>query len=349
METESERARIAEAAARWVARRDRGFTREEEVAFAVWKNADSRHAAEWERLLATWHGLDALGGVEQLEAMADRVVDRARSQRTRARRFRLVWSGLAAAAAIAIAVVGWRELRGVPRGEERPASDSYRVLTSTLQRLPLPDGTIAELNGASRIEVEYTPAERRVRMIEGEVHFVVAKMPERPFVVVVDGVSVKAVGTAFNVRVAGGRIEVLVTEGNVKLDPVAPGLTGGASASASSQPLGEGQRAVIVQTGPAVAPEVEISTINRTQIREALDWQSTRLVFEDTPLDQAIAGFNRYNQHQLTLGDAALSKRRLSGTFRSDNLDGFLRVVRFTVDVKAEKRTQHETVLLPIR
>ena len=95
--------------------------------------------------------------------------------------------------------------------------------------------------------------------------------------------------------------------------------------------------------------EIYLETVGRAEMEKALGWQNTRLEFQDTPLDEAIAGFNRYNTRQLTLGDPALRRRRLSGTFRADNLEGFLRVVRFTVDVKAEVRTPAETVLLPIR
>jgi transmembrane sensor len=283
------------------------------------------------------------------------VLDRAQARRSESRKPGRRWlAGMAAAAALAVGVFSWQSLRVTPPPiEARASSETFYVLKSSLQRLPLPDGSVAELNGATRIEVEYTSAERRVRVIDGEVHFVVAKATDRPFVVVADDVIVRAVGTAFNVRFDTGKIEVLVTEGKVKLMTPAPGAGPSASpvaVAAAGEALVEGQRAVIPRTDVAAAtpPVVEIATVNRTEIQEALDWQSTRLVFQDTPLEEAIAGFNRFNRRQLTLGDPALKTRRLSGTFRADNLEGFLRVVRFTVDVKAEPRTALETVLLPI-
>ena len=60
----------------------------------------------------------------------------------------------------------------------------------------LDDGTVVELNGGAEIEVQFTAAERRLRLVRGEAHFQVAKNPLRPFVVEAGGVAVRAVGTA---------------------------------------------------------------------------------------------------------------------------------------------------------
>ena len=51
----------------------------------------------------------------------------------------------------------------------------------------------------------------------GEAYFTVAKNPGRPFVVAAGGVGVRAVGTAFNVRLDSDAVEVLVTEGRVQV------------------------------------------------------------------------------------------------------------------------------------
>jgi len=172
------------------------------------------------------------------------------------------------------------------------------------------------------------------------------------------------------VRLATGAIEVLVTEGRVKLEqasagamPVAGPAAGSESSSAESgaaagtgprgagaaEPsLVAGQRAVIDRAAGVSAP-VAVGEVVRAEIDEALGWQGTRLVFSATPLDEVVAAFNRYNRHRLTLGDTRLAERTLTGTFRADNVDGFLRLARQIVDVKAEPRTPTETVLLPAR
>ena len=342
---------VARLAAEWVARRDRGLTASEWQSFIAWQNADPRNVAEFNRLDHTWRGLDAVGEVHELDAMADAVVSRARIKRARGRRVRFASLVFTTAAALAIGFTSWTKF--VPAEGEQPVSrtnEHYRVLASTVQRMELPDGSVAELNGASRIEVDFTSTLRRVTLTEGEAHFIVAKNPERPFFVTAGPVTVRAVGTAFNVRLDTGSIEVLVTEGTVSLEnadaPRSPSVPDGVAADAPA--LIQGQRAVI-NLRPAATEKVAIGEVGRAEIDDALGWQSTRLVFNNTPLDEVVEGFNRYNSHRLTIGDPKICQRTLTGVFRADNLDGFVRLLKASVDVKAELRTSTETVLLPVR
>lgn len=336
----------ADAAADWVVREDRGLSAGERREFAAWRAADPRHAAEHARLRSTWGALDASRQVPELSALAEAALERGRARRRGRRRFRAATAAAAAALLMLAGWLQWGEVRPTPA--PRFAKENYRVLAPTLQRTVLADGSVAELNGDSRIEVVYTATERRVRLLRGEAHFVVAKNPERPFHVSAGPVTVRAVGTAFNVRLAAEKIEVLVTEGKVRLEHAdGPHVTEGAAAATPS--LVEGQRAIYRAPTASAPPAIDVDEVNRAEIDHELGWQSTRLVFNNTPLDEVVEGFNRYNRHRLTLGDPRLRERTLTGIFRADNREGFVRLLRASVDVKAEQRTPHETVLLPIR
>lgn len=343
---------LAQTAAEWVARRDRGLSLAEKRTLAEWENADPRHRAALARAGGAWSGLDGIGAVGDLEAMAETIVTRARARRNRRRTLRLTATALAAAAAVAIGFFGGRQVETGAPASPVVVSENVRIIDSTVRRTTLPDGSVAELNGGSRIEVNYTASERRVRLLEGEAHFVVAKNLEHPFFVAAGSVTVRAVGTAFNVRLASAAVEVLVTEGQVRLEQVAPIMPEPGAAELPAPAPGEpslvaGQRAVIERSAPASAPAVVIDTVARAEIESALGWQSTRLVFTHTPLHEIVAAFNRYNRHQLTIGDPAIRNRTLSGVFRADNVDGFVRLLRASADVKPELHTPSETVLLP--
>src|SRR5581483_9214616 len=95
------------------------------------------------------------------------------------------------------------------------APQIYTTAAGGYERQTLADGSVVELNGNTQVQVAYSPAERRVRLVQGEAHFTVAKNKRRPFWVEAQGVSVRAVGTAFNVRLDPQRVDVLVTEGRV--------------------------------------------------------------------------------------------------------------------------------------
>ncbi len=358
---------IARAASAWVLRRDRGLTLAEKRALAEWENADPRHRAELRRIGGAWESLDAIGAVPDLNVMADAVVARARARRRRRRVVAFASTFFAAAAAVAIGFIGWQRLAQPTPPPTEIVSENVKVLDSTLHRMALPDGSVAELNGTSRIEIDFTPAERRVRLVEGEAHFIVAKNPERPFFVTAGPVTVRAVGTAFNVRLATAAVEVLVTEGKVQLQsetppatvpsPADPAAVAGPTPTVevpvtSTSALVAGQRAVVERVAtasPRTVPAVAINDVGRSEIDEALGWQTTRLVFNNTPLAEVVASFNHFNRHQLTLGDPRLGGRTLTGVFRADNLEGFTRLLKASVDVKAELRTPTETVLLPMR
>lgn len=370
---DSAEAIISETAAAWLARSDRGLTVAEKAELESWLSRDPRHAAEFERMRGAWSGMDGLDCFASLRAMADEVVLEAAARKRRQTAFTrhlLPSLGLAAALALSFAAWAWH-------GTREPAAETTRhqVLASTLRRIVLPDGSLADLNGDSRIDTVYTPTERRVMLLSGEAHFTVAKNPERPFLVTAGSVTVRAVGTAFNVRLQSERIEVLVTEGKVKLagagEPVEPSASiakAQPNADASALPhalempvppqrqpdapaesgpaLTAGQRAVIERPGHA-APQLAIATLAPAEIEEVLAWQSTRLVFNNTPLDEVVTAFNKHNDRRLKLGDPSLAERRITGVFRSDNLDGFMRLAHAIVDVRAETPSPSEIVFWP--
>lgn len=336
----------AAAAADWVVRRDRGLSAAEERALAEWQSADPRHAAELARLGGAWRSLDGLGASPDLSALADDVFQRARGRRTGVRR--ATFGLLAAAAALAIA---WITIWSDGAGDARlPAAGKaeIQVLASTARRVFLPDGSIAELNGDSVIETDFTPGERRVRLVRGEAHFFVTKNTKRPFLVTAGRVTVRAVGTAFNVRLGADTLEVLVTEGKVRLDGTAP-VAGAPGRKAGAPALTAGQRAQIETASAGALPAVSIGELKPVEVDQALGWQSMRLVFNRTPLDEVVAAFNHHNARKLFLTDPALRERTISGTFRADNVGAFTRLLEASIDVRAEVRLGDEIALLPAR
>jgi transmembrane sensor len=123
---------------------------------------------------------------------------------------RLAWlTGIAAL--LVLGVTTWRgAFRSTPVGE------SY-VTNAAMQRsLALRDGSVIDINVDSELSVEFTARERRLFLRKGEAHFQVAHDSARPFVVTSGDVSVRAVGTAFDVRLASKTVEVIVVEGKVQ-------------------------------------------------------------------------------------------------------------------------------------
>jgi transmembrane sensor len=220
----------------------------------------------------------------------------------------------------------------------------------------LADGTVVELNDAAIIVADYTATERRVRLERGEAHFTVTKDAARPFTVTAAGVAVRAVGTAFNVRLADSAVEVLVTEGQVRLQPppaqIAPGVPAHTATAPLSTPsasptperlLAARQRAVVGTTPSAAAPE--IATLTPGEIARVLAWQHRLLNFTATPLGDIVAAYNRRNATQLVLADPGLAALRVNASLRSDNVIGFVKLLETGFGVRAERRGENEILL----
>ena len=58
-----------------------------------------------------------------------------------------------------------------------------------------------------------------------------------------------------------------------------------------------------------------------------------RIDLQGETLSAAIDEFNRYNQRQMVLEDPALATERLDGFFRTDDVEGFAKALRVTLNV----------------
>ena len=77
---------------------------------------------------------------------------------------------------------------------------------------------------------------------------------------------------------------------------------------------------------------------------------SGRLAFDDLPLTEVAARFNRYSAAlpggpRLTMGDGEVGALRVSGRVRADNLRSFVEVLETNFGITAESRDHGEIVL----
>ncbi|MFO1448645.1 MAG: FecR domain-containing protein [Opitutaceae bacterium] len=305
-------------AADWLVRRDRGLSPAQERELTRWLAADARHAAAFKALAETWHLVADLPPILDSNTRSPFASDSPR---------RTSWwpAVLATAAALAIVAFGVRH-RFEPQGTSYAAAAATEV--GTWRNLSLPDGSVIQLNTDSVVDVNFEPTLRRVRLVKGEAHFSVAKDPSRPFVVSAAAIDVRVVGTVFNVRLRPESVDVLVTEGKVRVAP--PGNPDLGSVSA-------GQR-VSIALGSETAPEVAPVSVDAVEIRQTLAWTTRRLDFDETTLQDIVAEFNRYNRHKLILADPRLKDRRFGGSFPASDHGTFVRMLEDNFGVEAENR-----------
>jgi len=324
------------AAAAWLVKRDRGLTPAEQDEYLQWLTADPRHALWIARHERTWTDFDHLVQWRPEHSPEPNPDVLAPSPAPRARWH--VPAFLAVAASLALGLAVWRPWQPPPSALATETHDRSTLVADAYERRTLSDGSVVELNRDTLLELDFSASERRVTLARGEAHFTVAKNPQRPFVVVANSVGVRAVGTAFNVRRSASAIDVLVTEGRVRLErpKAAP------QSAPEPQELGVRERAVVAFDADA-APQ--ISRVSEQEKAQLLAWQPELLEFDSAPLERVVAEFNRHNRVRLTLADPELAQMPIVASFRSDNLDGFVRLLTLTAGVQVERRSADEIVL----
>lgn len=337
MSTPATDAAIREQAAAWLARRDRGFDPAEEAAFNQWCRSDPRHAEAGAALTAAWELFDR----PRSEGMSDLIRADLRDLGRRQTRRRLM-IGVTSLAAACLAVLLWQQA-------VRPVASTRAeatALVSQPERQALPDGSIVELRHGAAIAVDYADAFRRVRLQKGEAHFQVVKDQDRPFVVVVGEVEVRAVGTAFSVERGPAQVEVVVTQGRVAVEKALEGSPRSplpapvfSPPSATLATLDAGHR-VTVDMGPEFAQVVQVISMSPAELTERVAWRLPRLEFTDTTIVEAAALFNRNNRVQLRIAGEDLARLRVSGVFRSDNIDGFVGLLETSFGVRATRTAE---------
>lgn len=328
---------VEEAAMAWLLERDEGFSPGREEAFRSWQSADPAHAAAIARLENAWHMLEELDNIPLPAADTD-----AGKKPTRTLVWKAAWVSLGAAAMIILGLrLWWVEpvVSGTPHanGDARP------------QRILLADGTVVTLNANTQVETRFSASERRVVLTSGEAHFDVAHEKNRPFHVTAKGVSIRAVGTAFNVRMAAASVEVVVTSGKVQLIRPEPAILPKTAAPREIPLLEPGDRAVVGQAATDAGSDVAITRLEPAQLREALAWQQEMLVFENTPLREVVAQFNRRSSLQLRLAESEFGERRINGVFAANNVEAFVNLFERGGDVLVERNSDREIVLRKAR
>jgi transmembrane sensor len=318
---------VNQAAARWIARRDAGWSETEKAEFERWRSADPRHAEALAQYDHAWNLFDRPRKTGVADDMWNELG--ARSRR-RQRRIRMA----AASAAIMIAAAVLVQTRA-PRSEVASMTTGAVVLIP--EKRTLLDGSVVELKTGAAIAIDFAGTWRRVTLHHGEAHFQVASDPSRPFLVTAGGIDFRVAGTAFSVQLGTGAVELLVTEGRVAVEKPAPVF---AAPKAPASPLAlvpAGNRVLVNLTAGREPSLTPVTAVSSAEQEERLAWRAPRLEFSGTPLAEAIALLNRYSGVQISLGDPSLSRVELSGYFRADNTEAFLRVLEATFGIKAER------------
>ena len=336
-----DRRAIDDEACEWLVRLDseKALSAEELRELVAWLQRSGTHRDALERHALLWDRMDTL---------AKLAVPLGRS------RLRF-WHGLAArvriplvrpalavgcmALALAIGVVLSQRAEAPPETAPGIAAGAFATSVGEMQTVALADGSTVQLNTDTRLRVSYTERRRSVILSRGEAHFEVASAPDLPFVVYTAMGAVRAVGTAFRVRVLDTDIEVTVTEGSVDLDRAS--LTG-SSDIVDEPPMLEKPLGLLVAGQTArfngLSEDLQaVQDLSLSEVARSLSWREGLLTFSGETLAEVIDEVGRYTVTDVVIVDPAIRDMRIGGVFRTGETDALLDVLETSFAIRVSR------------
>ena len=342
-----ERKSVRTQASEWIAFFEINEPNAEQLkAFKVWIKEDPQHPLEFERLSLRWADLNAL---TQLTQPAER------PYYSKEKRKRLMISGWGGAVLASLALFMMVVL--FPWQQQ---SQFYKTAIGERKTIILSDKSIVNLNTNSHIKVDYSEARRGIYLIQGEAHFDVKKNPVRPFEVHAGLRLVRAVGTAFNVRLHTSDVEVIISEGVVEVDSIDNRTQ--LSPLDSDLPVSNTPHKDSADKSPRVAVSLEkqikpqrfiageqvtykrseLDIIQRQQavnVSRKLSWRNGTLEFKREPLQYVVAEISRYTEKNIVVVGERARQLRVGGRFDAGDTDTLLEVLEsgFGITVSYEQ------------
>ena len=306
---------IEETATRWVIRLDGGALQDaEQRELDAWLAADTRHLGAFVRAQAAWIDMDRVAALAAGRAPV------------KPQPVAWEWQRAAAIAAVTLGLIASLALVS-----SRYLAGRESTQIGEVRRLTLEDGSALSLNTASVLQVKYADDERRIVLREGEASFQVAHDEQRPFVVQAGDVSVRAVGTAFSVRMRRHDVEVVVTEGVVEV------VRNGGTSRIAAERVKRNQEVVVATAEQGGTKPLAVAALDEKEIERRLAWQDGRLVFQGEALANAVDEVNRYSQLPVVIDDPGLGRKSFVGVFRVGDTRAFAQAAAAAFDAQVHE------------
>lgn len=184
--------------------------------------------------------------------------------------------------------------------------------------LELADGTRVWLNAESRLRypVAFMGKERKVEM-EGEVYFEVVKNNEKPFIVTVNGVDIRVLGTSFNVSAYQEEVVTTLVEGKVQLK--------------------RGDEQVVLSPNQQAIWSDDKFKVKQVDACNYVLWKEGIFYFEDVDLERILDDMARWYNVNIFYMNPTLKKMKFSVEIkRYEDINEILRRIEQTKRVKFE-------------
>jgi ferric-dicitrate binding protein FerR (iron transport regulator) len=188
--------------------------------------------------------------------------------------------------------------------------------TDRSQADTLPDGSVITLNKYSSLTYagKFNKDDRNVEL-QGEAFFHVTPNKNKPFIIHVNGITVKVVGTSFNIKTTGTKTEVIVETGIVQV-----------SNSRHTVELTPQEKLSVIEPEAALTKERVTDNLYNY-------YRSREFVCDHTPLWKLVQVLNEAYNANIVIEGKDIRNLPLTATYHNESLDSILNLVSQTLDI----------------
>lgn len=315
-------ANVEQAAALWYARMASELkTPADQAEFDAWLRENPEHGEAYAEFCALDSRFDMLEGRPELATyrVEAQLVEESARRSFLSRFGKRLAAAMVASAAILLAFV-YLDSFSMERQEWATARGEVRQIV-------LSDGTRAILGADTQARMAFDGRQRRFIIEHGQVFFDVAHDIRRPFIAVTPERTVTALGTAFDVRSFQNDLTVTLVRGRVAV--AALGRTPDA----------------LLDPGQQFRASFGVTSVRDVDAEAEVSWQTGIFDFDNIPLSEAVARFNRSATRTIVLADPSLGEFRVSGVFSANDPAGFARALAPAYPVLVQQQTSGDIVL----
>jgi transmembrane sensor len=254
-----------------------------------------------------------------------------------------------AAAAVLIALLAAGML--VYQGKSKKAQESMAAVYKTWKvpygqtmQISLPDGSTVKMNSGTTLSypVHFAANQREVKL-QGEAFFEVTKNPKRPFLVHAGNLTVRVLGTAFNVKAYEEDTKVETTLIRGKIQVVMDNAPDEQIILSPNEKLTVSKRLVNIKTAHLPAGlNYQLRTIaaKATEDIEEIAWLDRKVAFTNESFGEVAKVIERKYNVKVVFQQEQLKNELITGVFETEDLSRALYLLHmitdFNYDIKGE-------------
>lgn len=206
-------------------------------------------------------------------------------------------------------------------------NDSVPLLTTNSQNAivndTLPDGSVVTLNKNSFLSYPKKFVEnKRIVSLQGEAFFKITPNKDKPFIININNIKIKVIGTSFNVKSINGNTEVIVETGIVLVE--------------------KQNRSIELKPREKIIVKPQDTVLKKESENDKLYnyYRTKEFICDNTPLWKLVESLNSTYNSNIIVEREELKNLLITTTFKDEPLDKILSIISETFNITIVKKGQ---------